>query len=979
MIKSCLKLLSIALWTVTLCAETIVEIQDQCTLEILTPSLQERKTAKIRLENGLEAYLISDPKADQSAAALSMEVGSWNDPEEYPGMAHFLEHLLFLGSEAYPEENGYEKQILDNAGQYNAYTASDRTVYSFTVNHDAFLPTFDMFSHMFTDPLFTPSGIGRELHAVDQEHDKNIENDGHRLWMVLKETGNPSHPNSRFSTGNAETLGGIPQKEVKRWHQENYSADKAHLILYSTLPLEELKRITRESFSPLKKSSATSSLSAQKLFSESQEGHLIAIEPVKEQRQLTIWWELPPEIAANLEEGETHLVGEVLHRTHEKSLLHSLKSEGLITQISTGKVSLSKEAALFAISFELTPTGTKNYDRVIERCFAALSTLKSTGIPSYIAEEKRALQEIGYAYQSRLSPFWFVTNHADQMVDEPIETYPQKTYLPSQETAGSLPDFLNSLSPNRAVYLLLAPSTFTGIEPEKTEKWSKVRYATRKIPPSKLQAWSEVAPDPEIKVPSKNPFIPKNLELHHQAIAEKAESVIPEPKKLISSELGTLYLWEDSEYLIPETIAIFNFHSPLIGHTPKETACLSLFCYALDEKLLDTLSYAEAASLRFLSSIRNHTLRFTIQGYSEKTALLIQEVLEKAKQCTITKEAFDLYKTALKSHFARQHQAMPMQQALEKTNHLLFNNSHLSLEIAQAFEALSLEEYNRFASKLFKKAFVEVMIAGNILEQEALTTWEVAMKTLSPKPYPPSQHEKRKILTLSPNEGPYKVPLQTDRLGHAAILMIQQGKMTFPKKASQLILGTALQEDFFDTLRTKQQTGYMTNASSHEEEGQLYMLFKVQSSTHQPDELIARFELFLEGYIKDFETAIPEGRFEVIRSNLITQLETAPTNLSEMATIQNSYAFDYQEDFKRCEKIVASLRSLSYEAFKTDTHAFISRQNSRRIAVELSGVQPEGKEFRYETISSQAIKAHGNYLPSPFTRLEPPLEERRGQ
>ena len=51
------------------------EVQDQCDLKILTRSLSERKTAKIRLNNGLEAYLISDPKADQSAAALSNTKG----------------------------------------------------------------------------------------------------------------------------------------------------------------------------------------------------------------------------------------------------------------------------------------------------------------------------------------------------------------------------------------------------------------------------------------------------------------------------------------------------------------------------------------------------------------------------------------------------------------------------------------------------------------------------------------------------------------------------------------------------------------------------------------------------------------------------------------------------------------------------------------------------------------------------------------
>ncbi|HEV7737063.1 MAG TPA: insulinase family protein, partial [Chlamydiales bacterium] len=73
------------------------EISDLSSLPLLNPDLKERQTAKIRLRNGLEILLISDPGADQSSASVAVDAGSWNDPEKYPGMAHFCEHMLFLG------------------------------------------------------------------------------------------------------------------------------------------------------------------------------------------------------------------------------------------------------------------------------------------------------------------------------------------------------------------------------------------------------------------------------------------------------------------------------------------------------------------------------------------------------------------------------------------------------------------------------------------------------------------------------------------------------------------------------------------------------------------------------------------------------------------------------------------------------------------------------------------------------------------
>ena len=75
------------------------EIPDASELPLLNPDLKERKTAKLRLQNGLEILLISDPGIDQSSASMAVSAGSWDDPAEYPGMAHFCEHMLFLGTE----------------------------------------------------------------------------------------------------------------------------------------------------------------------------------------------------------------------------------------------------------------------------------------------------------------------------------------------------------------------------------------------------------------------------------------------------------------------------------------------------------------------------------------------------------------------------------------------------------------------------------------------------------------------------------------------------------------------------------------------------------------------------------------------------------------------------------------------------------------------------------------------------------------
>ncbi len=56
----------------------------------------------LTLDNGLRAILVSDAEADKAAAAMDVRVGSLCDPDDLPGLAHFLEHMLFYSSERYP-------------------------------------------------------------------------------------------------------------------------------------------------------------------------------------------------------------------------------------------------------------------------------------------------------------------------------------------------------------------------------------------------------------------------------------------------------------------------------------------------------------------------------------------------------------------------------------------------------------------------------------------------------------------------------------------------------------------------------------------------------------------------------------------------------------------------------------------------------------------------------------------------------------
>ena len=70
----------------------------------------------------MRCILIHDEEADKSCAALDVHVGCTLDKEPLYGTAHFLEHMLFLGTELYPQENAYDAFLSKMGGDDNAYT-----------------------------------------------------------------------------------------------------------------------------------------------------------------------------------------------------------------------------------------------------------------------------------------------------------------------------------------------------------------------------------------------------------------------------------------------------------------------------------------------------------------------------------------------------------------------------------------------------------------------------------------------------------------------------------------------------------------------------------------------------------------------------------------------------------------------------------------------------------------------------------------
>ena len=152
--------------------------------KVQKPALDEREYQHLMLDNHLSVLLIHDPVCDKASAALDCGVGYFSDPEDVPGLAHFLEHMLFMGTAKYPKENEYSDFLAKHGGHSNAYTSTVHTNYYFDVGHAHLEPALDRFAQFFIAPLFNRDGVDREMNAVDSGLSLKIQGSSYFTFLI---------------------------------------------------------------------------------------------------------------------------------------------------------------------------------------------------------------------------------------------------------------------------------------------------------------------------------------------------------------------------------------------------------------------------------------------------------------------------------------------------------------------------------------------------------------------------------------------------------------------------------------------------------------------------------------------------------------------------------------------------------------------------------------------------------------------------
>eukprot|EP00117_Sycon_ciliatum_P015742 scpid22605/ scgid15468/ Zinc-metallopeptidase, peroxisomal; Peroxisomal M16 protease len=727
----------------------------------------------LKLHNGIRVLLVSDPHASKSAASLDVGVGSWSDPENIPGLAHFLEHMLFLGTKKYPVEGEYRRFLSKHAGIENAYTIYENTNFYFSASGklDVFSEAFDRFAQFFIAPTLNAGAGQREMQAVDSEFRKRLNNDYLRFRQVLMTTANPEHPYHRFTTGTIDSLNitGIHQKLVT-FHKTYYSANLMTLAVLGKESLNTLERLVQDTFSSvpnLKLKRPTFNTPAAFPVPEFT-GIKVLMEPLSVVNTVYMYWPLPS-LDSKQRERPIYYIAWLLGHEGRGSVLSELKSRQWATSVLAGPGLQTTSHWLMQVSLTLTDSGLANLDEVLSLVFQYIRLIEDRGVESWIYEEQQRLTLLNYLYQPKARPDLFVKTISRNMQ---VLSDPKDFRLPPTRNKFDpklIRSILTLLTPQRLLLFVSSPHYWQQPkEPmpnplniakptlDQVEKWYKTKFRKDKLSAELVSKLQTAAVSATLGIPAKNPFVPGKLRvLDHpectpidsysfmslvvqkqlrrretgncrRSVGNCGECTFRYPERLLSNGGFSLWWKREMNFRTPKLYVDVLLGHPRLSGNVNEAASALLFRHLLLSYLNDKIYPAKLAGFSVQVTTSVAGVQFLFFGYSDDTAY--KKFISTVFTGLVGYETHTMNATWFASSQRRTAEGVSGFGATAQVfkhvrtvyeNRIMQKIFYDRQKLADAVGKLTPEGVRSHISKVLKHLFVSVLVYGNANQHEA--------------------------------------------------------------------------------------------------------------------------------------------------------------------------------------------------------------------------------------------------------------------
>ncbi|KAJ8362882.1 hypothetical protein SKAU_G00117130 [Synaphobranchus kaupii] len=842
----------------------------------------------------------------QSAAALCVGVGSFSDPADLPGLAHFLEHMVFMGSEKYPAENGFDAFLKKHGGSDNASTDCERTIFQFDVQRKRFREALDRWAQFFICPLMIKDAIGREVEAVDSEYQLAKPSDSHRKEMLFGSLAKPGHPMGKFCWGNAQTLKHEPREKnidtyerLREFWERHYSAHYMTLAVQSRESLDRLEEWVREIFSKIPNNALPKPDFSNLLdpFDTPAFNKLYKVVPVRKVHALTITWALPPQ-EKHYRVKPLHYMSWLIGHEGTGSILSVLRKKCWALALFGGNSETGFDQnttySIFSISITLTDEGFHNFYQVAHLVFQYLRMLQTLGPQQRIYEEIQKIEANEFRYQEQTDPIEYVEDICENLQLFPKEDFLTGDQLMFEYNPEVISAALSLLTPHRANLMLLSAEQEGSCEMR--EPWFGTQYSVRDIQQDWRERWAGDFPlNPDLHLPAENKFIATDFTLK---TSDRPDTEFP--VRILNTERGCLWFRKDNKFKIPKAYIRFHLISPVIQKSPENLVLFDLFVNILAHSLAEPAYEADVAQLEYKLVAGEHGLIIKVKGFNHKLPLLFNLIVDYLADFSAAPDVFSMFAEQLKKTYFN---ILIKPEKLGKDVRLLVLEQ-ARWSVVQKYQAimkgLCVADLMEFSRSLKSELYAEGLVQGNFTSTESMQFLQYVTDKLQFRPLSAEVPVLFRVVELPEKAHLCKVKsLNKGDANSEVTVYYQSGPKSLREHTLMELLVMHMEEPCFDFLRTKETLGYHAYPTCRNTSGILGFSVTVETqATKFNSELVEqKMEEFLASFGRKM-SALTEDAFKTQVTALIKLKECEDTHLGEevdrnwFEVVSQQYVFD---------------------------------------------------------------------------------------
>lgn len=867
----------------------------------------DRDYRVLTLENGLQALLVSDPEADKAAASMNVRVGSAQDPDDLQGLAHFLEHMLFLGTEPYPQSDAYQQYISDNAGSHNAFTAQQDTNYFFDIEPSALPGALDRFSEFFLSPLFNADHLESERNIVHSEYMARIRDESRRENDVLNQLLNPDNPTTGFAVGSRDTLAdpegeATLRERVIDFYHRYYDANVMNLAVVAPQPLDELEALVVERFADIPDHDLSAPTIDAPLIDPDTLPRYVERQSLQDRRQLRFYFPIP-DPTDEYRTKPTQLIAHLLGDEGDGSLLAVLREAGLADGLSAGVGRGDGNEALFTVSISLTPAGAERLDDIEATLFAAIEQIRADGLAEWRYDEQKSLSEQAFRFQQHGAPQQEATRLAMSLSRYPVEDVQYAAYRMDGMDSERQQRYLDALTQDNMLRFYSAPD----VESDTVSPWFNTQW--KEQPPTATgQALSGLA------LPEPNPFIASDLTLQGGQDEQ--------PTALIETPAFTTWHMQDSRFNTPSVEWRVSLQHPSASYSAEEAVLTRLLAGWLNDSLNEPLYPARIAGQSFSAYAHARGITLSFSGWRDGQTPLIEQALEQLQQADISTGAFERVRYQLQREWRNAPQSSLTGQASRALGEALLTPQWSTAELLEASHRLEKRHLENFRRRFLDDLYIDAMAVGNLNAEQAQEQANLIRGALTPR--------------LTRDDIPPLTPLEVSSESEilhphstreeSLVLRYLQGRDTSVEEQARLsVLAQWLDTPFYQQLRTEEQLGYIVNAGYSPMLEAPGISLIVQSPDVDSSTIAERMDAFMEAAEARLNT-LSNGELAAHRQAVHDRLNQRDTSLPSMTNrYWQATALD-EVRFDRREQIAELALDVSVEELQALWPALLSHQ-----------------------------------------------------